>query len=29
MHLMNALVDSVELTATSGGTTVHMLKELP
>lgn len=29
MHLINALVDSVELTATAGGTTVQMLKELP
>jgi len=29
MHLMNALVDSVSLTATAGGTTVQMLKELP
>ena len=28
MHLINALVDSVELTATADGTTVHMLKEL-
>jgi anti-sigma regulatory factor (Ser/Thr protein kinase) len=29
MNLINALVDSVELTATDGGTTVQMLKELP
>ena len=29
MHLINALVDSVELTATAGGTTVQMRKELP
>lgn len=29
MHLMNVLVDSVEVTATPGGTTVAMLKELP
>lgn len=29
LHLINALVDSVELTATPGGTTVAMLKELP
>lgn len=29
MHLINALVDAVELTATAGGTTVQMLKELP
>lgn len=29
MHLINALADSVELTATSEGTTVEMLKELP
>jgi hypothetical protein len=29
MHLINALVDSVVLTATDGGTTVQMLKELP
>lgn len=29
MHLINALVDSVDLTATAGGTTVQMLKELP
>jgi len=29
MHLINALVDSVALTATDGGTTVQMLKELP
>jgi anti-sigma regulatory factor (Ser/Thr protein kinase) len=28
IHLMNALVDSVELSATPGGTTVAMLKEL-
>ncbi len=28
MHLINALVDSVELTATANGTTVQMLKEL-
>ncbi len=27
-HLINALIDSVELTATAGGTTVQMLKEL-
>lgn len=29
MHLMNVLADSVELSATPGGTTVAMLKELP
>lgn len=29
MHLINALVDSVELTTTPDGTTVAMLKELP
>lgn len=29
MHLINALVDSVELTATPDGTTVDMTKELP
>ncbi len=29
LHLINALVDSVELTATPSGTTVAMLKELP
>ncbi len=29
LHLMSALVDSVELSATPGGTTVAMLKELP
>ncbi len=29
LHLINALVDSVELTATADGTTVLMLKELP
>ena len=29
MHLINALVDSVELTATPKGTTVAMLKEVP
>jgi anti-sigma regulatory factor (Ser/Thr protein kinase) len=29
MTLMNALVDSVDLTATAGGTTVQMRKELP
>jgi anti-sigma regulatory factor (Ser/Thr protein kinase) len=29
MHLINALVDSVELTANADGTTVQMLKELP
>jgi anti-sigma regulatory factor (Ser/Thr protein kinase) len=29
MPLMNALVDSVDLTATAGGTTVQMVKELP
>lgn len=28
MHLINALVDSVELSATADGTTVQMLKEL-
>jgi anti-sigma regulatory factor (Ser/Thr protein kinase) len=29
MHLINALVDSVDVTATPAGTTVAMRKELP